>query len=109
MMLRPSESWQKAMNSLALGVSSRSTSVTLTPSVNPLSGRLVTETKVQNRVSGHEMRIERDENVAHKENGAFIKKWRRGGELVTRCGRESWKIWAVHVHNDVKWGNACTE
>ena len=103
-MLRPSEPLRKAMKSHALGVYSRSTSVTLTPSVNPSSGRLVAETQEQNRVSGHETRIERDEKVVQKENWRICQKGRRGGELVTRGGRETWKICVVHVHNDVKCG-----
>ena len=52
----------------------RSTSVTSTPSVNLMNGRIVAETQVLNRVSGHETRIERDEKVVPKENGVFIKK-----------------------------------
>ena len=39
-----------------------------------MNGRLVAETHVQNRVSGHETRIERDEKVVPMENGVFIKK-----------------------------------
>ncbi len=42
------------------------------------------------------------------------RKWRiyqRGyrGELVTRCGRKTWTICVVHIHNDVKWGKMCAE
>ena len=55
----------------------------------------------------------RDENIKGRQGGSkgtwrIYQKGRRGGELVTRCGRETWKVCVVHVHNDIKWGNACT-
>jgi hypothetical protein len=82
--------------------------VTLTLSVNLMSGKVVAETWVQNRVSGHEMRIERDEKVVPKEKCVFVK-----GETRRRTCYQMWKInleiCVVHVHNDVKWGNACTD
>ena len=39
-----------------------------------MNWRIVAETQVQNRVSGHETRIERDEKVGPKDNCVFIKK-----------------------------------
>ena len=47
-----------------------------------MSGRLVAETQVWNRVSGHETRIERDEKVVPKENGVFIKKGDEAANLL---------------------------
>ena len=81
-MLRLVESLLKVTKFVFPGVSSRSTSVTLALSVNPLSGRLVAEILMQNRVSGHEMRIERDKKVVQKENGAFIKKGDEAANLL---------------------------
>ena len=81
-MLRHFESLLRVTKFVVPGAYSRSTSATLTPSVNPLSGRLVAETQVQNRVSGHEMRIERDEKVVQKENGAFIRKGDEAANLL---------------------------
>ena len=64
----------KVTSLVVLGVISRSTDVTITLSVSLMNGKLVAETWVQNRVSGHEVRIDKDKKVVHKENGAFIKK-----------------------------------
>ena len=41
-----------------------------------MHGNIVAEIQVLNRVSGHEVRIERDEKVGPKENGVSIKKKR---------------------------------
>ena len=82
---------------------------TSTPSVSLMNGNIVAETQVQNRVSGHETRIYKGRQGWSKGTWRIHQKGRRGGEPVTRCGREAWKICVVHVHNDVKWGNACTE
>ena len=76
------ESLLKVKKSVVTGVSSRSTSVTLTLSVNLMSGKVVAETWVQNRVSGHERRIERDEKVVQKETGAFIRKGDEAANLL---------------------------
>ena len=46
--------------------------VTSIPFVSLMHGNIVSETQALNRVSGHEMRIERDEKVGPKENGVFI-------------------------------------
>ena len=55
----------------------------------------------------------RDENRKGRKGGSqgqlrIHQQGHRGGELVTRCRRETWKFCVVHVHNDIKWGNACT-
>ena len=47
-----------------------------------MSGRLVAETQVWNRVSGHETSIERDEKVVPKENGVHIKKGDEAANLL---------------------------
>ena len=60
----------------------KSTSEILAFSVSPMSGKVVAETWVQNRVSGHEMRIEKDEKVAQKENGEFIRKGDEAANLL---------------------------
>ena len=82
LMLRPFGSWLKVTTLVALGVSFRSTSVTSIPFVNLLSGRPVVDTQVQNRVSGHETRIERDEKVVRKGNGACIKRGDEAANLL---------------------------
>ena len=91
-MLRLVDFLQKVTKFVAPGAYSRFTSVILQLFVNPMSGTVVAEARVQNRVSGHEKKPEKAEREVQKENGAFTKKGRRGGELVTRCGRESWKF-----------------
>ena len=65
----------------------RSTSVTSAPSVNLLSGRLVAETQVQNRVSGHKTRIEKGRK------GGSKGKWRiyQKGETRRRTCYQMWK------------------
>ena len=100
---------QKLMTSVITGAYSRFTSVISQPIVSPMSGRIVAEAKVKNRVSGHEKKTGRVERAVHKENGVFTKKGRRGGKLVTRCGRETCKMYVAHAHNVVKWGNTCEE
>ena len=81
-MLRLFESLLKVAKSVVLGASSRSTSVTLTLSVNLMRGKVVAETWVQNRVSGHETRIEKGERVVQNENGACIKKGDEAANLL---------------------------
>ena len=56
--------------------------MTLTLSVNPMSGKVVAEAKVQNRVSGHEKNIEKGERVVQNENGACTKKEDEAANLL---------------------------
>ena len=72
--------------------------------------------KMKHRVSGPEMKTGRAKKQKKKSNkgnkGGPSGKWRihhKGyrGELATRCGRESWQICVVHIHNDVTWGKTC--
>ena len=81
-MIRLLESLLKVTSPVVLGVYSRPTLVTFTPSANIMNGKLVAEKLVQNRVSGHEMSIERDEKVVQKESGAFIRKGDEAANLL---------------------------
>ena len=98
----------KVMIRVVLGIVFRTILVTSTPSVNLMNARIVAETQVQNRVSGHKTRIERDENVVPKQNGVFIKKGDEAANQLLEVEEKLGQL-VVHVHYDVKWGNACTE
>ena len=72
----------KVMTRVVPGVFFRLILVTSTPSVSLMNGNIVAETLVQNRVSGHETRTERDEKVVPKENGVFIKEGDEAANLL---------------------------
>ena len=77
-----------------------------------MHGNTVAEEKVKHRVSGPARRVEKGRKVAKvglEENGWSIKKKGFRPEHVTRCGRETWIICVVHIHNSVKWSKTCDE
>jgi hypothetical protein len=74
------------------------------------NGNVVAELKVLNRVSGQETRTEKVEKVGHKEdNGVYIKRVTEEANLLPDVEEKLGFFCVVHVHNDVNWGNACTE
>jgi len=96
---------------VALGVLSRFTLVKSQPSNELTNGKTVAEERVKHRVSGPARSTEKERTVAKvviEEHGDSINKGYRP-EHVTRCGRETWTICVVHIHNNVKWSKTCDE
>ena len=108
-MLRLFESWLKVTILVALGVFFQIN----VGDINTFRQSFEWETRRRN--PGAEP-CERSRDESRKGRKGWSKgtwrihqKGRRGGEPVTRCGRETWKNCVVHVHNGLKLGNACTE
>ena len=101
-MLRPLDFLQKATRSGVPGVSSRFTSVTSQPIVNPMSGKIAAEARVKNRVSGHEKNIGKGINVVPRASGESITKKEDETAIELRYVEERYGFCVVHINNRIK-------
>ena len=86
LMLRLSKFFPRVRTRVVPGSSSRFTSVISQPIVNPMSGKIVAEARVKNRVRGHAKRTGETEKGVQKENCGLTRKGNEAAILLRDAG-----------------------